>query len=105
MSKHSAWPWEHVKDPCVGDVIVDADGEPIIHTSTDYGYSVDIYIGDEDARLIAAAPEMFEFIKAFAHGLDEPATVKAAAAAGQSDDVAMVRRAVCSLIARIEGKE
>jgi hypothetical protein len=84
MSKHTPGPWKIASRPrksfASGKLMYRVDGPEIISDYEDWGYT------KESARLIAAAPELLEALKALLSLHDDPmpydaATTRAAARA------------------------
>jgi hypothetical protein len=87
MSAHTPGPWSATED---GNVIQDSDGALIAIIPEDPA-------GKRDGRLIAAAPEMLEALKAMTHGLPDLLD-----SIGYADEEGMVEKALAA-IAKAEG--
>ena len=61
MNYHTPGPWHHAPDEHIDDgfVILDASGDVIATVSADFDLNTEL----ANARLIAAAPELFESLK------------------------------------------
>ena len=95
---HSPGPWRWERsadwdDDCQATLLAADGGEvagPVTFDDCEY-----ILVGQDDARLIAAAPEMLSLLKAYS-GADEQE--------GASEELKAVRIAVAALIDRVEGE-
>lgn len=65
VSPHSPGPWKWDVDkrrPWSTPVLLDANGREVVGASGE-GVQQDVDVGDDDARLIAAAPELLAMLK------------------------------------------